>query len=217
MTGNEYLARDIHSLQRIHAGLTKEVGDLREEKAILLKNIKEEPNNVVVDLDAQIAVRTKARDALDAEILVQKEVLAKVQKDSMNTSQALSEVTKKHQENAKNAVLREQVAQEGLERVKNERISHDKAVAVSRAQRDALLEEVAATEQLKFRAHLETQTAMQERDAMLAEMETIRVSLERYRSDKLNLEEWDRRLQDKEAYLLEFATQMGVDLDKLLS
>jgi hypothetical protein len=210
MNGNEYLILDIHSLQDILLAKKKEVHDLEQTKNSLLVSIKEAPNKVIVDLDAEIASRTKQRDALNAEISVQKDVLIQSQKTGNTMSQSLSAVTKQHQENAKNALLRLTTAEKSLQGVKQEREAHDRATALAKAAREKAGEEAAKEEQRVIRCQLETKAAMEERDLMLRETEEIRVYLERYRADKLNLEKWEEKLNNRELFLEEVAHQLGV-------
>jgi hypothetical protein len=217
MNGNEYLALD-------YAHLVIQIKKVKEELRLLnidrdrakdtLKSevfvVTTEPNRILSELDAEIALKQTIRDDLDAEIVVQKEVLHKTYKSEGTANQAWSDIAKKHQENAKNAIFRTKVAMGELDKVVKEREEHDKATALAAAARDKSMEEAAKEEQRLIRCQYETKSAMVERDAMLLEVEEINAYLKRYRADQLNLEEWDRTLQNKELYLKEIAEQLGV-------
>lgn len=213
MTGNEYLALDYTNLAKKVQQAEQDIRTTNEERQRVREALQvelTEPKSILAQVNSDITTKKLVLDALNAEIGTRVEALNRVKDVESRNTQSLSDATKKHQQNASNALLRQHVAEEALEKVKKERELHDKATTVALEARKQSQEASMEAERQRIRCQLETKAATEERDLMLQEVEETRILLERYRADKLNLEKWEEKLNNKEMFLEEVARQLGV-------
>lgn len=202
MTGNEYLAKDIHSLQKIFSGIQQEVKDLGHQKDALVLAISREPKELLEKLERVISERQSTIRLLDSEIEVKTEVAHTIETSGSSTHKVYSEVAKRHHDSASNALLRLKTAHEGMVKVKIETECHEKARQVALARRKSAEDAAEEAEKHLTTTKYKVSASQEEHDQILQEVEKIRSVLERYKADKLNLEAWEARLKDKETYLV---------------
>lgn len=215
MNGNEYLALDYANLaKRIKKAeedirlVESERDRVRRELQHEVSIVAQEPNRILSELNADISVKSKEVKTLDAEIEVKKEISRKIEESGRKTQQVASEVVRKHQENASNAILRRKVAEEALEKAKRERGAHDARISVAIDEKKKIENEIGVVENLLTTLKYSVSAHQDEKKVLEEEIEEIRKFLERYRGDRLNLEEWERRLTGKEKYLVELAKKL---------
>lgn len=215
MTANELLLTDVHTLQRAIRDGEKKLLDievhtdsLRNQQLAVIAETRRIPDRLIAELRSEVAGLESQKERLLAEVEAREEFTRYVESSGVSTHQAYSEVVKKHKEAASNAVLRRKAIEVDIEKLKTDRVSHLAATSLAKKERDSI-EDAArkdADELTKLRYLV--MSMKDEKNLMLLEIADIRDYLVRYRADKLNLEGWEKRLKEKEKYLVDLARRL---------
>lgn len=208
MNANELVIADIHTLQKVLRETEKAVQVAKQSEQDAIARARDLPDKVIASLNLEIASKTKVRDALDSEIAVKTASRDAIHQQGIDIQLSNSGSLKKHKEEELAALLRLTTLEQSIACAKSDKDEHDKRTVIALEASKRAQDE--RTEEERRMLHLQSirRDAEAESVVIQKEIEEHREFLTRYRSDRLNLEEWERVLRAKEKYLIEWANNL---------